>query len=43
MGAPHLAAKVSAAELHYDGRVFTLPVVEGSEHERGLEIGRAHV
>jgi citrate synthase len=40
MGAPHLAAKVSAAELHYDGRVFTLPVVEGSEHERGLDISR---
>jgi citrate synthase len=40
MGAPQLAAKVGAAELHYNGRVFTLPVVEGTEHERGLDISR---
>jgi citrate synthase len=40
MGAPQLATKVGAAELHYEGRVITLPVLEGSEHERGLDTSR---
>jgi citrate synthase len=40
MGAPQLAAKVGTAELHYNGRVFTLPVVEGTENERALDISR---
>ncbi len=40
MGAPPVAAKIGDAELHYDGRVFKLPVVEGTERERGLDISR---
>ena len=40
MRTPPIATKVGEAELHYDGRVFQLPVVEGTEHERGLDISR---
>ena len=28
------------AEIHYDGQVYQIPVVEGSEGEKGLDIGK---
>jgi citrate synthase len=40
MAAPLVARRVADAELHHDGRVFTLPVIEGTEHERALDISR---
>jgi len=38
MAVPQQAPRVGSAELHYDGRVVALPVVEGTEHERALDI-----
>ena len=32
------ATKVDTADLHYQGNVYPLPVVEGTEGERGLDI-----
>ncbi len=32
------ATKVDTADLHYQGKVYPLPVVEGTEGERGLDI-----
>lgn len=40
MGAPSPASRIGIAELSYDGRTYPLPVVEGTEHERGLDISR---
>ncbi len=40
MGTPRKATPVGQAELHVDGRVLSLPVVEGTEQERAIDIGR---